>query len=98
MLPLLRFDAQDNDRDNDIAKSISDRGNPGPLDCFAEPVIGRASRDQLARHDVEIFFPQPPSGDLPCLKADARAAGLVLFARNTASPRKKAAGVDARIG
>jgi hypothetical protein len=96
MLP--RFDAQHDDGDNDIAKSISDRGNPGPRDGFAEPVIGRASRDQWARHDVEIFFPQRPPGDLPCLKADARAAGLVLFARNTASPCKKADGVDARTG
>jgi hypothetical protein len=83
------------DQDNDIARSIGERSHPGPLDCFA-----------LARDDVEIFleifseifFLWSPSGDLPCLKAGARAAGLVLFAQHRKSLQKKAAGADARIG
>jgi len=40
----------------------------------------------------------PSFRDLPGIKAAARAAGLVLFARDAASPFKKAAGADTRIG
>jgi hypothetical protein len=40
--------AQGSDSDEAIHLSAS-----GEMDCFAEPVIGRASRDPLARNDGE---------------------------------------------